>query len=143
MCQITTSLHEYPKKHGLSIEWIADTIGVSVSTLQRYLNPNDPLPFPLKLFIPFIRACNKDYTALDLLESRLSRTAIEIIPERKNEKINLKSISKLASASGTALSTMADALEDGIIDDQERKDLTDVLINLSQQVNTILGKLNQ
>ena len=141
MCQITTYLHEYPKKHGLSIECIADTIGVSVSTLQRYLNPNDTLPFPLRLVIPFIRACNNDFTALDLLESRLGRTAIEI--PRQNEAIDLKSISKLATASGAALSTMADALEDGKIDNQERKDLTDVLIKLSQRVNIILGKLNQ
>lgn len=141
MCQITTYLHEYPKKHGLSIEWIADTIGVSVSTLQRYLNPNDTLPFPLKLVIPFIRACNNDFSALDLLESRLGRTAIEI--PKQNENIDLKSISKLATASGTALSTMADTLEDGKIDNEERKALTKVMIELGQRVNTILSKLSE
>ncbi len=141
MCQINTLLHEYPKKHGLSIEWIADTIGVPCGTLQRYLNPFDPLPFPLKLMLPFMRACNNDYSALDLLESRIGRTAYNVTGQ--GLEINCTSVGTLAKEAGEAISTLAGAIEDKKIDHEEKKDCTRELLELQGIVNRMLGQLNQ
>jgi len=141
MCQITTELHEYPKRHGLSIEWIADHIGVNVSTLQRYLNPHDDLPFPLKVMIPFMRACNNDYTALDLLESRLGRTSIDI--SNKIIEINYKSIAKLAKEAGEAIAALGGSIADGKIDNNEKKICSKELLDLQKTTNALLMQLNK
>ena len=141
MCTITEKLSEYPKRHGKSIEVLADELGYeSPSTLARHLNPNDHArPFPLKKLIPLIRACNNDFTALDHIENALSRVAFST--PKQSEEITLKSIGQLAEKSGAAMASMAEALEDGHIDEDERKALTRAMIALSQQVNTILSKL--
>ncbi|HCY87861.1 MAG TPA: hypothetical protein DHV36_22185 [Desulfobacteraceae bacterium] len=141
MCQITTLLHEYPKKHGLSIEWIADTMGISCSTLQRYLNPFDPRPFPLRLLLPFMRACNNDYAVLDLLESRIGRSAYPVACEGLD--ISCAEVTKFAKESGKALCTLAGAIEDGVIDEDEKRNCTRELLELQAIVNGLLGRLNQ
>ena len=143
MCSVTEILNAYPKKHGITIEELADSIGYeNPSTLGRHINPNDfSRPFPLKKLIPLIKACNNDFTVLDHIEKNLGRVAFEI-PKRTGS-ISLKNIGTLADKSGKALSTMAEALEDGIIDAGERKELQKVLIELAQRVNTILGKLSE
>src|SRR6056297_2775101 len=115
MCEITTVLHHYPKKHGLSIEWIADTIGVPKSTLQRYLSTNTDLalPFPLRLLIPFMRACNNDFIALDVLVSRIGRTAYAT--GGVGIKIDCSSVAALAKEAADAISVMAEAIADDTI----------------------------
>lgn len=142
MCQITTALHHYPKKHGLSIEWIADHIGVPKSTLQRYLSLNEEtaLPFPLRLLIPFMKACNNDFSALDLLESRIGRTAYETCG---SGKLGVGTISKIAKKSGEAISCLADSLADGKIDDDEARTCATELLDLQKEVSTALVELNK
>lgn len=153
MCKIPTprsieaELHKYPKRHGLSIDWIAielwNEYGIKVAdkTLARYLNPNDELSFPLEIMIPFCLLCNQDCTAIDHLNESAGRVAVEI-PQR-DEDVDLKSLAKLAETSGAAMSSMAESLADGIIDNQERKDLTKSMVALAQRVNIIIGKLNK
>jgi len=142
MCQINTLLHEYPKKHGLSIEWIADTIGVPCGSLQRYLNPCDPLPFPLKLLLPFMRACNHDYSVLDLMESRIGRTADQV-SEEGGKKITVKEVAQFASKAGVSISTLAEAIEDQHIDEKENKVCTRALLKLQRNLTQLLGWLNR
>ena len=143
MCEITTLLHHYPKKHGLSIEWIADTIGVPTSTLQRYLSLNVDLalPFPMRLLIPFMRACNNDFSALDVLESRLGRTAY--VTSSCGIKIDCAAVAKLAKEAGDAISTMAEAISDDIITDDEQRKCTKELFDLQRIAGALLLKLNK
>jgi len=142
MCTITEKLNEYPKKHGKTIETLADELGYeSPSTLARHLNPNDHMrPFPLKALIPIIKACNNDCTVLDHIETALGRVAFSV--SKNNETVDLKSLSNLAEASGAAMSTMAKTLADGKIDEEEKKALRAVFLTLSQRVNVIMGGLN-
>ena len=143
MCQITTALHHYPKKHGLSIEWIADTIGIPKSTLQRYLSQNDEvaLPFPMRLLIPFMKACNNDFSALDLLESRLGRTAYKT--NATGIDIDCAAVASLAKEAGEAISAIADAIADKKITDDERKKCTKELLDLQKITVSLLLQLNQ
>lgn len=143
MCEITTALHHYPKKHGLSIEWIADTIGVPKSTLQRYLSTNDDvsLPFPLRLLIPFMRACNNDFSALDILESRIGRAAY--ITGGTGIKMDCSAVASFAKEAGEAISAMAGAIEDGIITEDEKRICTKELLDLQRITGAFLLKLNQ
>ena len=140
MCEILNTLHGMPKKHGLSIEWIADQMGVNPSTLQRQLNPDDPFPFPLKKTIPFMRACNNDFSPLDLIESRIGRAAYTI--SSQGMPIDCNSVAKLAKEAGEAISTMADAISDNRIDDDERRACTKGLSDLQQVVAGLLVQLN-
>lgn len=143
MCEITTLLHHYPKKHGLSIEWLADTIGVPRSTLQRYLSLNEELalPFPLRLMIPFMRACNNDFSALDVLESRLGRHAYST--GAVGIKIDCKAVATLAMEAGKAISTMAEAIADDKISEDERRDCIKQLLDLQMVASSLLLQLNQ
>lgn len=141
MCQIHTLLHEYPKKHNLSIEWIADTIGVPVDTLYRYLNPNDPLPFPLKLMIPFMKTCNDDFSALDLLESRIGRTAY--VSSSEKGALGNKEAAKIAEGAGRAVGVIVTALADGFIDEAENETCTKHLLKLQKSVSDALVRLNE
>ena len=141
MCQIDTLLHEYPKKHGLSIEWIADSIGIPVGTLSRYLNPNDARPFPLRLMIPFMRACNNDYSALDLLESRIGRTAY--VTGDDGKKMDSDLVASLADGAGKVVSKLVTAMADGVIDEEENESCTKALLIIQQQTSTALLRLNE
>jgi DNA-binding IclR family transcriptional regulator len=143
MCEITTLLHHYPKRHGLSIEWLADTIGVPKSTLQRYLSLNEELalPFPLRLLIPFMRACNNDFSALDALESRIGRHAYST--GASGIKIDCKAVAALAKEAGEAISTMAIAIADDKISHDERMDCIKQLLDLQMVTASILMQLNQ
>ena len=140
MCEILTLLHEMPKKHGLSIEWLADHMGVNPSTLQRWLNPHDTLPFPLKKLIPFMKACNNDYSALDVLESRLGRTAVDL--HIGNIKVNLQTIASLTKEAGEAITALAESIADGEIDEDERRVCIKELLDLQRIVTALLTKLN-
>jgi|SRR6056297_1278617 DNA-binding IclR family transcriptional regulator len=143
MCEITTVLHHYPKKHGLSIEWIADTIGVPKSTLQRYLslNTETALPFPLRLLIPFMRACNNDFSALDVLESRIGRTAYTI--GGVGIEIDCAAVASLAKEAGEAISAMAATIADDKITEDERRTCIKELLDLQKITSSLLLQLNQ
>ena len=143
MCQITTALHHYPKKHGLSIEWIADHIGVPKSTLQRYLSVNEEtaLPFPLRLLIPFMNACNRDYSALDLLESRIGRAAC--LTGIHGKEVDIKALATLAKKSGATISVIAAAIEDQVIDEDENRECTGQLLGLQKEIAMLLVELNK
>ena len=141
MCEILTMLHELPKKHGLSIEWIADHVGANPSTLQRQLNPNDHLPFPLKKLIPLMTACNNDYSPLDLMESRVGRVAIDTAG--KIEPITMKTAAKIAEQQGAALSTLITALDDNKLSEDEKRELRTAYCELAQLIHTALQALNK
>lgn len=143
MCEITIVLHHYPKKHGLSIEWIADTIGVPKSTLQRYLSINTDLslPFPLRLLIPFMRACNNDFSALDVLESRIGRAAYNT--GGTGVEINCQAVASFAKEAGDAISAMAESIADGIITEDEKRKCTKELLDLQRITGALLLQLNQ
>jgi hypothetical protein len=142
MCEITTLLHHYPKKHGISIEWIADTIGVPKSTLQRYLSLNIDiaLPFPLRLLIPFMRACNNDFSVLDVIESRIGRAAY--VTGKTGIEINCSAVATLAKEAGEAISVMADAISDKTITEDEKRICTKELLALQRISSALLIQLN-
>lgn len=143
MCEINTLLHHYPKKHGLSIEWIADTIGVPKSTLQRYLSLNEgiALPFPLRLLIPFMRACNNDFSVLDVIESRIGRAAY--VTGAEGIELDSDAIASFAKEAGEALSAMAESVADRVITDDERRRCTKEILDLQRVSSGILLKLNE
>ena len=143
MCQILEILNGYPKKHGKTIPELADMLGYdNHSTLERHLNHNDhSRPFPLSKLIPLIKACNNDMTALDLIEKRLGRVAIQI--KGNGEDITIKSLARLAVESGDVISKLGLALEDGILTEEEKRACSMVMLKLAQTIHTILEKLNQ
>ena len=143
MCQLTEILNGYPKKHGITIEELAEKMGYECSsTLARHLNPNDEKrPFPAAKLLLICKTCNNDFTALDHLNERAGRIAFPI--PKIDEDVDLKSLSNFAKTSSKALSKMAECLEDGRIDSQERKDLVETFIEHAQRVNIILAKLNK
>lgn len=140
MCQITEILNEYPKRSGKTIEELADLLGYEApSTLGRHLNPNDHhRPFPLSKLIPIIKATG-DFSALDHIEKRLGRVAIAITGNAIG--LNLQSVATLAKEAGEAIATVADALSDGKVTSEEKKNCTKELIELSAVVNGLLLKL--
>lgn len=142
MYEITTVLHHYPKKHGLSIEWIADTVGVPKSTLQRYLSLNidTALPFPLRLLIPFMRACNNDFSALDVVESRVGRTAY--MTGGVDIEIDSAAVASFAKEAGEAIRSIAETAEDKNAEDKKRK-CTEDLLCLQRITSAILSQLNK
>lgn len=141
MCEISNMLYEMPKKHKISIEEIADHIGCNPSSLYRQLNPHDHHPFPLKKLIPFMNVCNKDYSVLDLIESRIGRAAFNV--KSGGIKIDCKAIAKLAKESGEAISTLVNAIADKKIDEEENRVCTKELLDLQKIVSSLLVKLNQ
>ena len=141
MCEISNRLYDMPKKHGLSVDWIADQIGCNPSSLYRQLNPHDHHPFPLKKLIPFMNACNRDYSLLDLIESRVGRVAIDM--PGKKETVNMKTASKIAEQQGKALATLIDALADNKLDEDEKRALRHEYFKLAQLIHSALQELNK
>ena len=141
MCGITTLLHHYPKRHGLSISWIADTIGVPESTLQRYLSLNEKItrPFPLRLLIPFMRACNNDFSALDVLESRIGRVAHEA--SSIGIEIDSFAVTLFAKEAGEAIGAIAETAKDKKAEDKKRE-CAERLIGLQRTTSAVLMGLN-
>ena len=61
----------------------------------------------------------------------------------KGMAINCEAISKLATESGKAISTIAESIEDKIITDDERADCTKALLSLQKTVSLLLVQLNK
>ncbi len=138
MCDLLNILAGYPKKHKISIEAIADAMGVNHNSLENQLNPNHHYNFPVQSLIPFIRTCNNDFTILDHIETRLGRTAIAL-PAAHAEKIDAHSIAKFAKEAGEALSALSSSVLEGkICRDGARKCLSEVMDIL--QVSSGLAK---
>ena len=155
--QISTALHGYPKKHGLSLDWISSELWIrnlywtvdrdtgkkkplATSTLGRYLNTDDPLPFPLDLFVPFMVICNNDFSALETIESGLGRTSIDL--NTKDIEINISTIATLTKEAGEVITVLAESIEDGKIDEDERRACTKELLELQRITTNLLYKLN-
>lgn len=134
--QLTKVLHAYPKKHGLAIEWIANElwnrfeIDIAHSTLERYLNPNDTPKLPGDLIGPICRICNNDFSALDF---------ITIEPE--STPLKNRTVARLMKEVGEVASTLSSALEDGVIDQDERTDCIKEAIEAKDVLNDILSRL--
>lgn len=150
MCQITNILHGYPKKHGLSIDWISSELWnqglvekpIPFSTLQAYLSPNHKTPFPAYLLVPFCRVCNNDFSALDMLEVSAGRTAFDI-PKDESIEVNHKSLTRLINTSNTALTKLSACLEDGVVDEEESEELIPALFEHLKRVSIVLSKLTR
>jgi len=128
-----------PKKHGLSVEWIADHIGCNPTSLHRQLNPHDHYPFPLKKLIPFMKACSDDLSVLDLIESRLGRVAFKL--PQTDQKLVTKDVVEMIRQFSDSIRLMADIIEDNKIDKQEDVQLGKHLIKLNQQINEMQARL--
>lgn len=141
MCDIAEILGTYPKKHKKTIAEIADQLGMPAQTLQRQLNPCDPYTMPATSLIPFIRACNNDFTVLDHIENRLGRVAISI--PSKTTELDYTSIAPLAKASGGAISEFAKAIEDKKITKEEAKDCLKELSNMTTVAMGLIQELHK
>ena len=134
--RLTGALHGYPKKHGLTIEWIANelwnrfNIKLAHSTLERYLNPNDDPKLPADLIGPICRICNNDFSALEF---------ITISPEKKDVSIRL--VASLIKKIGEASTEMSKSLEDGNIDNDERPRCITELLEAKDVINDLLARL--
>jgi|GEM_PF-1219570 hypothetical protein len=146
MCKITSQLHGYPKKHGLSINWIGIElfnrfgIDISESSLQAYFSPDNKTPLPAYLIVPICRICNNDFSILDIIEADAKRTAISISCEPT--PLNYKSVAKLAKEAGEAIATVAGAIEDKIVTHDESKDCVKELLDLQSVTTGLLMQFN-
>ena len=134
-------IDSYHEENGITKLEAAERMGMDYLTYKRKTNQYDKYELTAKEIIPFTRAHNMDFRLLDRIEQRLGRVAFPV--PKKNDDIDLQSISKLAISSGKALSTMAESLEDGTLTNEERIALNDALLALHQRVNIIMGKLNK
>ena len=143
MRAIMTIMNRYPKKHGKTLEELAELMGYeNASTLGRHLNPDDAArPFPLMKIIPLIMACNSDCSVLDRMESMVGRVAITI-PGTK-ASLDSNSVALLAKESGEAISTYASALADGDINRTEKEESIRELTDLAQACMGLIQALNK
>jgi hypothetical protein len=147
MCKATETatgiLNGYPKKHGRSIESLAEEIGYeNWKTLQRHINPSDHArPFPLSKLIPLIRACNNDFTVLDHIENSLGRVAIQI--KGGNEEISMETVGKLAKEAGEAIAAIAGTLDGSATTQAKKQACVKELLDLVQVCHGLLFKLNE
>ena len=142
MCQIpkrkvTKHLHGLPKKHGVSLEWIAQELwnqfGIKIgdSTLQRMLNPND---FDCKLqadLVPYLcMVCNNDFSVCTFIKKNPQKI-----------EISIKTIAKLTKEAGEAMAALAESIEDGVITRDERQRCISELMDLKDIVSKLLASL--
>ena len=134
--QLTKALHAYPKKHGFTIEWIANElwnrfeIDIAHSTLERYLNPNDTPKLPGDLIGYICQICNNDFSAIDLITTK---------PEPGD--IEDKDVANAMKEAGEAFVTLSDALEDGRIDREEKPRCIKEVMDAKEVLNDILARL--
>ncbi len=125
----------------MTLEELADRMGYdSVSTLARQLNPNDEARrFPASK-LNLICEIFDDYSPVDHICGRARRVAIEL-PEADG-KIDHEMLAKVAETSGQAMAKTVMSLEDGRVDEGEKKILRPIYLALAKYVNNVLGLLN-
>lgn len=134
--QLTKAVHAYPKKHGLTIEWIANElwnrfeIDIAHSTLERQLNPNDTPKLPGDLIGYICQICNNDFSAIDL-----------ITIEPASKKVKNRTVARFMKEVGEASATLSEALEDGRIDREEKPKCIKEVMDAKEVLDDILSRL--
>lgn len=135
--QLTKALHGYPKKHGLTIEWVANElwnqfdIDIAHSTLERYLNPNDDPKLPADLVGPICRICNNDFSALDHITTKPKVGEVE----NEHVAIAMKEVGEATAKLSQSL------MNDGRIDHIERPECTKEVMEAIDALKDILAML--
>jgi len=88
-----------------------------------------------------MRACNNDFSALDVIESRIGRTAYAT--GGVGIKIDCDSVAALAKEAGDAISVMAEAIADDTITEDEKRTCIKELLDLQKIASSFLLQLNQ
>lgn len=133
---ITKILHRYPKKHGLDIEWISNELwnrfGIKIahSTLQRQLNPNDDMKLWAEIVGPLCIICNNDFSVCEHIKK-----------DMKGIEIKNSSIALLIKKVGSTISEITTAMEDGVIDEDERKSCTKEIVECKALFSKFLATL--
>lgn len=134
--QLTKALHAYPKKHEITIEWIANElwnrfeIKLAHSTLERYLNPDDESKLPADLVGPVCQVCNNDFSALEFITTKPS-----------DNEVRNSTTARLLKEVGEAAAKLSKSLEDGRVDRNERPECIKEMMDVKEVVNDILSRL--
>ena len=86
-----------------------------------------------------MKACDDDYSVLDLIESRLGRVAFKL--PKTTEKLSTKNVVSMIRQFSHSIRLLADIIEDNKIDKDEDAQLGKHLIQLNQQINEMQAKL--
>ncbi len=142
MCQLTEILNGLPKKHGMTLEELADRMGYdSVSTLARQLNPNDEgRRFPASKLVLICQIFD-DYTPLEHLCKMSNRAAVPL--PKESGRLSSEEASRFLSKLGGMVKTIANSMIDGVIDSKERDQINRDGSGLFQDLGRILSKTNK
>ncbi len=126
------ALHKTIHQHEtLSVEAMAEELGVSASYLYRSVLPDEDMSkgkkttgvrFPLKQLAPLIRLTG-DFQALDHIEQSLGRVAIPLPPTRASVKTLQIDAMKAVAEFGDLMRVLAESCADNTLDKAERRQI--------------------
>ena len=144
MCDVIEILAKYSNQGTsrlMSIAEMADYMNEDAKKLARQLNPNDKYNFPAKSIISFTRVTG-DFELLDHIEQRVGRIAMPLVGQG-HAGLTIKSVADITERFGRAMSALAEALEDGDIDEDEERICSARLIAVQQALSKALLALNK
>jgi hypothetical protein len=98
------------------VRLLAQQLGASYRSLMYWIRGDRHLPAYL---LPRICVLLENYEPLDLLESQAGRVGFKIPEAKPSSQEQFKAISALIKDVGEALESIANTLEDGVVEDRE------------------------
>jgi hypothetical protein len=95
---------------------LAQQLGTNYRALMYWLRGDRPIPAEL---LPQICVLLKNFEPLDILESQAGRVAFKIPDPKQTSAQEFQVISNLMKDVGSALESMAGALADGVVNENE------------------------
>ncbi len=95
---------------------LAQQLGTNYRSLMYWLRGDRPIPAEL---LPQICMLLKNFEPLDMLESQAGRVAFKIPDPKQTSAKEFQVISNLMKDVGSALESMAGALSDGVVNENE------------------------
>ena len=95
---------------------LAQQLGTNYRSLMYWLRGDRPIPAEL---LPQICVLLKNFEPLDILESQAGRVAFKIPDPKQTSAQEFQVISNLMKDVGSALESMAGALADGVVNENE------------------------
>lgn len=122
------------KEKQLTLQQLAQTLGPHYRVLSYWLTGQRKLPADI---LPRLCAALENYDLLDLLERQAGRVAFQVPKIESLPKIeDVRAVQRLVKEVGEALQSLANTLEDGIVEkpelDQTIPELDDVIRECAQ-----------